>query len=131
LSWSTVLSDSIKTAAAVEWTIPGLIVTSPSTATIEADESELNPYYLRPDGDFLNNQELQELSEIDFDDDGTEPPMLLVSAQQLRQLTAIAEDDERSTCPLTTIVEANEPSYTLGSSMSRFVSNFLSPLCSR
>jgi hypothetical protein len=79
---------------------------------------------LRPDGDFLNNQELQELSEIDFDDDGTESPTLLVSAQQLRQLTAIAEDDERSTCPLTTIVEANEPPYTLGSLMARFSQTF-------
>jgi hypothetical protein len=131
-SWSAVLTDSIKSAAAVECTAPSLIVTFPSTATMEADEAELNPFYLRPDGDFLTSQELRELSEIDFDDDGSQPQMILASALPLLSLAAIAEENETAAATafvepepqqkLTTIVEADESSDAPDSDISRFAS---------
>jgi hypothetical protein len=135
-SWSAVLTDSTKFAATVECTVPSLIITSPSTATIEADASEPNPFYLRPDGDFLTSQELRELAEIDFDDDGSQPPMILASALPLLSLAAIADENETaaataSVAPehkhkLATIVEADESSDAPESSISRFVSSLSS-----
>jgi hypothetical protein len=132
-SWSAVLTDSTKSAAAVECTVPSLIITSPSTATVEAaDESEPNPFHLRPDGDFLTSQELRELADIDFDDDGSQPPMILASALPLLSLAAIAEQNETAATTafvepehkqrLTTIAEADECSDAPESDISRFAS---------
>jgi hypothetical protein len=131
-SWSAILTDSTKSAAAVEYTVPSLIITSPSTVTVEAEESESNPFYLRPDGDFLTSQELRELAEIDFDDDGSQLPMILASALPLLFLATITEENETAAATvsvepehkhkLATIIEADESSDAPESDISRFAS---------
>jgi hypothetical protein len=97
---------------------------------MEADEPEPNPFYLRPDGDFLTSRELRELAEIDFDDDGFQPPMILASALPLLSLAAIAEQNGTAAATasvepehkhkLATIVEAEESSDAPESDVSRF-----------
>jgi hypothetical protein len=108
---------------------PALILTSPSTATIDFDEAEPSPFYLAPDGCLLSPEYLREPADIDSDNDGSGPPMIIALALPLPHLAATAEvsasAEPQHKQKLAIIVEADEPSDTREPKMTMFVPSFL------
>jgi hypothetical protein len=79
---------------------PEILATSPSTSSIFPADDETDICYLKltPHG-FISCEMLRMVAEIDFDDDYSEPPMILASALHLRPLNTIIEEEKELTEP--------------------------------
>jgi hypothetical protein len=81
---------------------PEILVTSPSTSSIFPADDETDICYLKltPHG-FISREMLRMVAEIDFDDDYSEPPMLLAPTLRLQPLSTITEEEEEHIEPFT------------------------------
>jgi hypothetical protein len=90
--------NAFREATEPSYLTPEILVTSPSTSSSlpSDDETDLCYLQLTPHG-FISREMLRTIAEIDFDDDYSEPPMILASALRLRPLDPIPEEEEAHT----------------------------------